>query len=1175
MKRIPAVFAILLLAAPAVQATELDTSLFAKKSDITVSGYSGSTTLANFPVLVRLSVDSPDGFNYADCAADGADLRFADENGDLIPHEIDTWNASGESLVWVRVPSISGTETPFTMYYGAADVSALPAVAAADVWTNANYNVVWHFSGDARESANGLADSGSSGTPDYTASTFGVGTCFKASANATLGYNADSRWTTLGPGNTLTVSTWAKYDHGSPNYARMLSCMSNWEKPAGWELTIQNASVDQITVGSSGRSQYYYTASGVGPGSGNVHLTVVYNADQTVELYTNGVLATAQTLNPLATPTEKFWIGSLNGNGNKWYGSLDEIRIHRDAESADWVKACYDTMASDSFLTMADVDSPSGVMPLSIRLKGVTRAGTTATIAGRLSNLGDGATSAAVTLYYARTKDVEGGTRVGPTNLTGKADIVNTIAGLVPAKTYYYAYRAVNDLSETAWSSTNSFVVEAATQFSDTIGLAVRNCRVTATGTMTVWGVGSTKVELLVGASPTDLVAVQTNALEWAPANMRVVFAPFVRNPGTWYVAIRATTTYRGEEWVCETAPAPVTLSDDSAYTWKGGAGSWTDPSMWTSTGEGAAGFPSDGCTVVFPAADSAVVLSANVALAGLTVSSEGTHVFRSRKASSTYTLKSTASPAVLAGAGGGTVVFDNIVVDGKLADLAGLRRLAIVGRGRVFPANGATTDILLVDGGCLYSDGENGKTFGRLVLRGGPGRIASPNGGCSFSFASLETRPGSGVSAVLVNDGKVAIRDRSSVEMVGGTDTFENPGPRIPVCPQFAIAAGNQSDPSIRFCNSLCTIDAGGVVRRIPQSTMLDSFENATELDNVCITNFASLASDVTVNAVVFSGAGCNLGGHRVTVKSGQFREGTSGLFNKVVSNGVARLCRPNVVADTTNNSDIRMQVDFETEGGDDMLAPMLAHEATTTGWAYRSGYAGFTGVFSTPREREYYLQNGFSSPKAVVELRASKLTSMGHWAKANYGGLAGDGEVNFRWNGAVKWHCNVWLGEMSDDDKALVADGTVDASVVVGDKGVIAPGLVGFDGGRRGTIRMAYNAQGDIPILRAFEMREGGTFQTSVNSDGTCGCLDLSETEIAGTYLSVSLAGSIAVAEGGKAPIGLRLPVIKYHKGTRTGKFSRRTSCFKVEYDVPQPDGSHAVTVTRLPTATLLILR
>ena len=187
--------------------TRMDTSPFAYKSAATVGGYAGSTTLANFPVLVRLAANSPVGFNYEDCAADGSDIRFTDVNGIPIPHEIDTWDPTGTSLIWVQIPKLSGSATELTMYYGAADPASLSSVTSADVWTNANYNAVWHFSGSAKESANGLTDSGSSGNPTYTATTFGVGTCFKAN-NSTLGYDMDSKWTTLGTGGTLTLSTW-------------------------------------------------------------------------------------------------------------------------------------------------------------------------------------------------------------------------------------------------------------------------------------------------------------------------------------------------------------------------------------------------------------------------------------------------------------------------------------------------------------------------------------------------------------------------------------------------------------------------------------------------------------------------------------------------------------------------------------------------------------------------------------------------------------------------------------------------------------------------------------------------------------------------------------------------------------------------------------------------------
>ncbi|MBQ6926402.1 MAG: hypothetical protein IJQ73_17335, partial [Kiritimatiellae bacterium] len=1004
-----------------------------------------------------------------------------------------------------------------------------------------------------------------------TATTFGVGTCFKAS-NSTLGYLVSDTWTTLGTGGTLTLSTWSKFDGSSANYNRMLSCMSDWAKPAGWELTIQNASVNQITVGSSNKSQFQFTATGVGPGSGNVYLTVVYNAGGNTQLYTNGVLATAQSLNQVVKPTEKLYIGSLNKSANRWNGSLDEIRIHRDAESADWVKACYDTMASASFLTMDDVTTPSGVTALTIRSNDATLSGTTATVTGRLAGLGSGATSAAVTLYYGTSANVESGTAVGPTNVTDKANLSNTLTGLTPGATYYYSYKAVNNAPtpETAWSATNSFVVEASTRFSDALAIAVQNCQMTVTGTMTDWGLGTTVVELLVGTAADALETVQTVNLAAAPANMEVAFDPITRSPGTYYIAIRATTIYGAIEWVRETAASSATLADTSTYTWTGGAGTWTDSTKWTTEDAGGAGYPTAGCTVVIPATDSDVVLSENLTLAGLTISSEGKHVFRTAGASKSYKLTVSSNNAKLTGAGGGTLVVDNIVIDSKVTDLAGLKQLAIAGSGRVFPANSETTEILLVGGGCVYAGWEN-KTFGKLILQGGPGRIDCGN--YTFSFASLETRRGSGVSAAYVGNGKVSFRDPSGVEMVGGTDTLDNPGPQIPVCTQFLIASGNNDQ---RYGKSLCTIDAEGVVREIPQSSMLTSFDGATALDNVCIASDTTLDADVTVNAVLFSGANCDLGGHTVTVKSGQFREGSSGLFNKSVTNGKARLCKPNVVADTTNNADVRMRADFETEDAQDMLAPMLSHETVNSGWAYKSKYVGFTGVFSTPRGQTYFLQSDFTAPKAVLELRNSRLGTTDHNRKANFGGLAGDGEINFNYNGANKWNNNIWLGEMSDDDMTLVTNGTVNCSVMVGNKGVFAPGLVGYDGGRRGSIRIPYMEHAsNVLMLRAFLMQEGGTFQTSVNSDGTCGYLDASETKTDGKYLSISLAGTISVTMGGKVPLGVRYPVVKYQQGKLSGRFAHKTAGIKVEYDVPQPDGTYAVTVSKLASGTVITLR
>ena len=1169
-------------AATSAMADALDTTLFSMKSEMTIPGYAGSTTLANFPVLVRLAANSPTGFDYNDCAADGSDIRFADAYGNLIPHEIDTWNTSGESLVWVSVPSVSGTATAFTMYYGAADVSGLPAVTESDVWTGANFNAVWHFSGSSKESANGLTPSSSdssSTAPGYTATTFGVGTCFKAS-NSTLGYLVSDTWTTLGTGGTLTLSTWSKFDGSSANYNRMLSCMSDWAKPAGWELTIQNASVDQITVGSSNKSQFQYTASGVGPGSGNVYLTVVYNAGGNTQLYTNGVLATAQSLNQVVKPTEKLYIGSLNRTANRWNGSLDEIRIHRDAESADWIKACYDTMANANFVAMDDVSPVGGTIPLTVRLGGCTQTGTQAVIAGRLAQLGTGASSADVTLEWGTTDQL--GSTVAVGTYTAAADLSATLTGLTPAATYYYAFKAVNDAPtpETAWTATNSFIVDASTKLSGASASAV-NCSVTVSGTVSAWGVGTTSAELLFGPSASDLAVVQTTAaMSAAPAGGTIAFDPLTRPVGTYSYAIRTITSYSGVVWTNETAVGSVTLSDAASYTWKGGAGAWTDAAMWTTSDSGAAGVPSAASTVVFGDAESDVTLAANVTVASLTVSSVGTHAFRSDK---TMTTRKLTGSVAMSGTGGGTLVLDSVKFESQISDLAGLKQLVIENMGWAEAASSAATDIVLVNGGTLYGGTIYGsgpaRTFGKLKLVGGPNRI-SFNQYTSYGirFASFEAVPGSGVPVVSIresaNNGDrplVAFDDATGIELVGGTASLADATSKIPVCPNFML-----NDTDALNGKGACTI-VNGEVRKIPQTTMLDTFAGATETDNVCITNDFTLTEDVTVNAFLFQGGNIDLGGHTVTVRSGVFREGDKGMFGHLIQNGVVKLGRPDALGDGTNNGDARNKVDFAVDGNGDPETVMLAHNAQQMGWNRYATYATFVGTFAAPPNQNYSVSSSMCGTNAVVEMRGGAIRAGDHYAKVLFRGLSGVGSVNFE----GKWKCGLWLGDLaSAEDHAdfLLQEGRV----VVGHGGLVKPGCIDYDGGRRGCFSISYAPpQGELPKLRALEFRDGARLKVTLRPDGTCSWLDASQTQSAGAFLDVTLAGDLVLEEAGHCRVGNGPWVVLKTGKPATGFFANAKQSgtgltgYKVDYNVALPDGTYAVTVSKRNLGTVIVVK
>ena len=117
---------------------------FARGVKFTVTGYTETEVLTNFPVLVRLST-AITGFTYSDFYADGSDLSlvdigFVDAETNGIPYEIDTWNPSGESLVWVSLPRMTnGTE--FAMWYRSSKTGK--ALNSDNVW--ADYTGVWHL----------------------------------------------------------------------------------------------------------------------------------------------------------------------------------------------------------------------------------------------------------------------------------------------------------------------------------------------------------------------------------------------------------------------------------------------------------------------------------------------------------------------------------------------------------------------------------------------------------------------------------------------------------------------------------------------------------------------------------------------------------------------------------------------------------------------------------------------------------------------------------------------------------------------------------------------------------------------------------------------------------------------------------------------------------------------
>lgn len=599
-----------LAAVSSVYAAKLNTALFAKQSVVTVSGttgYTGETDLSNFPVLVKFSEGAPSGFSYANCATDGSDLRFADAGGNLIAHEIDTWSTSGTSMVWVCVSTLAhGADTTFTMYYGTNGVSALPEVAASDVWTSAGYNAVWHFDSSNKESVHNLSAT-SHGTTAYnndsTYPTMMGGNAMWLSNEGYLSFGNSADWKTLGDGNTLTLSCWAISQ--DPKYGRMISCKNSWDGSTGYELTMQNSDTI-ITVGSTGNSQKKFENT---PSVKQWrHLTATFASDGKIALWVDGNHFYTSSSVALTTPAEELRIGAVAQANNYWNGGLDEVRIHRGVESDDWIKACYDTMTSTTFAVpgaVTDVDPSVTVLVATFDNPVKNTGNNTIDFGWAVTSVSSVNPSTDVKFVYCAS-----GSAVATTNA------VTTISA-VGSGTYQFALPNNDEIYDCQMLAMNAEEVVASTVWKDvgwlvssklngTTSTSMTNAKGTFTSELTTLGTGTTTVTLYLGQDADNLTAVSNYTMT---ATGPVSFTYQLNATGTWYAKIGSANTDGAHNWSDETSVATVAVTDNSTYTWVGGAaGLWSNPACWVTSGEGAAGYPSAESTATFTADTTAVV---------------------------------------------------------------------------------------------------------------------------------------------------------------------------------------------------------------------------------------------------------------------------------------------------------------------------------------------------------------------------------------------------------------------------------------------------------------------------------------------------------------------------------------------------------------------------------------
>jgi hypothetical protein len=323
-----------------------------KRIRIDINNLDQAAAHSNQPILVSLNSSI---INYSHTKTNGADIRFvASDNSTALDYEIEKWDATDTSQIWVKIPSIAASSEKgyFYMYYD--NSTALDAQNKTGVWSS--YWMVWHLNDNPTGAAPQYKDSTVNvrhGTASATLPTRIVGV-IGDSASLSNGSDYITVNTNLQPviGNSSTFSCWMRTSQTGTG--------STWTAPGITGIEV-GASVDDIFFGVIPNGVGGGVTDGslaIGVGNSFVahsnyainnnawrHVTITRSTTGATAFYVNGVLTNSGTgtAGEIAAGQNFARIGMPVAGGN-FNGQLDEIRLFNSVQNADKVRADFKYM---------------------------------------------------------------------------------------------------------------------------------------------------------------------------------------------------------------------------------------------------------------------------------------------------------------------------------------------------------------------------------------------------------------------------------------------------------------------------------------------------------------------------------------------------------------------------------------------------------------------------------------------------------------------------------------------------------------------------------------------------------------------------------------------------------------------------------------------------------------
>lgn len=325
------------------------------------TGANMTPAVGQFPLLVRLDSNSA---SFAKMLPAGADIRFADPDGTLLPHEIESFDAAAKTCVaWVRVPAIDAlSQSDYIVLFWNNPAAQSSSNSSAVFDTALGYAGIWHF-GEEHTGTGTIGlyrDATRNGNHGDDFATESRSALFIAGGQEFDGvddYIRVPNTASMALPGPLSISAWVQADWLALNAIGGSTAnpivRKGDDNPNSYQLGVINnrvfCSLDADDNGGVKSKSELVT--------GKVyHVAATWDA-RSLKVYVNGVLeGEGYTPNPAGSLTKDTRpvyiggrvIGTSAESKDRWDGNIDEVRISRVAHTPQHYKLSYENQKPGS-----------------------------------------------------------------------------------------------------------------------------------------------------------------------------------------------------------------------------------------------------------------------------------------------------------------------------------------------------------------------------------------------------------------------------------------------------------------------------------------------------------------------------------------------------------------------------------------------------------------------------------------------------------------------------------------------------------------------------------------------------------------------------------------------------------------------------------------------------------